>query len=332
MRSDIDLNKIRQNTFKKLLDALNPVLSNNSNFRLNINFKQQFKEKPLTIKILINSVFECIFIQIKLVQPHEKSIFNQFNQFILEKLQNSGIESVKNFKEELKENFRSSILNKDYDYSDLELFSFNNQNKFLKTDELVEVFKSQIHPIRWKKFQFLVKQEGINRGLDSDTIVSLSNAFPDAQEKFIKLIRNRIKLYYVEQVINYLEENEEQIKLKGNIEIFKPDSEFAKIYNKFDGLENLPKLIFKFIEETEYKRENPFFERLNIFLRHCKYNGRYLMLNSAQSKYSDWVGKYLGKKYKYEKDKFDGNIYDEFEKKLIYFLKANKLDIKGMYS
>lgn len=332
MSSDINLDTIRKNTFERLLSLVNSGLVNDKGIALTNNYNAEYQNNDLYFQILTISTFELIRKEINKIHPSKETHYERLLKSISENLQKGDFKIITDHREQLQENFRSSILNKDYDYPDLEIFSFNSNNKFLNTAELVRVFKSQVHPLRLRKFKYIVEQEGENYNLDSQTTINLKKFFPDAYDKFINLIRNRVKLYCVEQVINYLEENEEKFNLKGDKEIFRPDSDFATIFNKSEELEELPDLIYKFIDQTGFELDKPFFERLNIFLRNCKSNKRrVLMYKRYQPKFNRQVGIFLGKKYKYEKDKFESKKYDEFEEDIINFLKFNNLNINSMY-
>ena len=300
MKNSVNFQHIRVKTITKLFDCLNVVLVNDQNFKLNEDFKKANKNEHLYFKILINSVFECIYNKISTIKPDKNFSVKGFDKRINERLQSGGINSVKNYKDQLQDNFYNTILSEYQNYSNLELFSFNNQNKFLSTVEIVKVFESQIHPFRLEKFQYLISKEDHNNQLYLDTLVNLNNAFPDAYKKFIKLIKNRIAVFYINEIISYLEENEEQFKLKGNLEIFKPDGEFKKIFNDDD---EIPKLIYEFLDkQPEDFFQPPNFSRLRNILEHSKYNDSVLLKNSeyARSTFNSIVGEYLGTEFNYK--------------------------------
>ena len=329
MKKSLKLDELRENTFTKLIKSLNTILDEEHHSVLNETIRDEIRNESLYYQILVYNIYSHVRSQIidfSIEKDRYINVEEKFNYCHSKK----DIEPFIDFKDQFQKSFLNTIL-KEIDFPDLENFSFRSKNQFLNQLELVNVFIHCIHEFRYEKYKYFVQNDFNEADLNPESSMNLEYAFPDAYKKFNKLIKNRIDIFYAEELIDYYETNIKKYDREGNIELFDPDSDFATIFNDYEGLENLPNLTYQFIKTTGYELKNPFFERLNIFLRHCKFNNHVLMPEKSQEKFKKCVGQYLGKEYKYEQDKFNSNKYDKFEKELISYYQDKGLIIKGMY-
>lgn len=111
MSSDINLDTIRKNTFERLLSLVNSGLVNDKGIALTNNYNAEYQNNDLYFQILTISTFELIRKEINKIHPSKETHYERLLKSISENLQKGDFKIITDHREQLQENFRSSILN-----------------------------------------------------------------------------------------------------------------------------------------------------------------------------------------------------------------------------
>lgn len=222
-----------------------------------------------------------------------------------------------------------------YELSQYKDFHFNSDDALLEGLNFIDFFTSLCDSFRLEKFRYFiddycVKQK--NRLVDLETPFDIHTAFPDANTVFSQFMTHRVNLFYLDYLIDQAKTVDHSLeKDTGNLELFKPGSEFSKIFNDQN---EIPDLIYNHISKVSLEDDyiNSFFSRLRIILRHSTYKNEVLMKKNKASTsiFKNIVSKFTGSEYKYTSEVC---ITKEFESDLEDFKKLinhKSLDIKLM--
>lgn len=331
MKSIFRFDDILEAVRDKLYESLDSILDSDKGLILKPKIQEKLNKKPLYYQILAHNIFQLIHLEFEIDYSHG----NKFNEVLTGFINTNNEKSIYDFRDELKNNFEKKII-KDMSFSGIERFSFNRNNKSLDFIILINVFIDSIEDFRFEKFKYFIEVESNKADYVEGKLVpkhffDLLGAFPEAYEKFIKLLHNRYNLLGIEHVISIYESKEAKKNRIGDFTLFEPDSDFSKIFNNQN---EIPDLIYNYILKVSLEDDyiNLFFCRLRIILRYSTYKNEVLMKKNKASTsiFKNIVSKFTGSEYKYTSEVY---ITKEFESDLEDFKKLinNKsLDIKLM--
>lgn len=282
---------------------------------LHFDFNRFYTNKGLAAEHAINGCIE---------KDNEQILHDSRNQFI--------------------SNYNNEIIRK-IDYHNLEIFSFDYKNRFLNTLDLVHVFIKCIQPYQYEKFKYFVDEVSIKKSnnfkVNFDTCFDIYDAFPEANLKFGNFLENRVNLFYINYAIDKVNEfeikknkNQEEVKKdKGNYDLFKPESDFSKIFNDQD---EFPKFIYDYLKSKNKK----FFSQANLnrlrnILQHSKFKNQVIIKNNEESHVTFTIvtGQFIGKKYSYKDESSNKtNLLDEIALELKKMSDDKGLIIKYQYT
>ena len=340
MKKNISIiDKHRSEVRKRLLHPLHDlVYLNNGIPEMKPHLHDKLASKPDSYTILAREVLIDIYSDLN---PH--ILFgNEGEPRRVEVAYSKYLESGnKDFLFDLKDDLKNeyNLFIEKYNLNQHRGFRFVKGDFFFLGLNFLYVYMTLCDTYRLEKFIYFVdeysKANG-REGIDLNISFNIMEAFPDAHTLFSHFLDNRFDLFYLNYLIiedNVISTN--SVSNKGDIELFSPDlskSEFATVLNKIEGFENLPELLYDYLRQTNYEKDNPFFARLSHFLQNAKYNGKVLMRKSSKRKYKGIVSEYLGTEYKFDFSKHINNYYSEMAEDLKKYFRRNNIIIKHLYT
>lgn len=330
MKSTLKIKKLREEVSLEL-SRLSKCFFNKDG-SLNQKIEQEFKQLELHNQILGVAVLRLT-----------KELFDISNNQItydlrVEKIIEAYYESENeailfDFKKTCNNAFHSKIA-KNISDSEIIYFELKPEDEYFKTLHLVYVFLNLIeNEYALKKYTYFVKQKSNQEKFDlnlESVQLNILDLFNDAYTDYVDLIKNRINLFYINYFIDKIMP---YIKNKGNYDLFKPDSEFAKIFN---DKEKIPSFICELVNKFPLtkKNQNSFFTALRVLLQHSTYLNNEVLMNDNSSNndlYSHIVSKFIGKPFTFRKqDLLSTSKIDEYQILFKKSVNANNLYIKVM--
>lgn len=206
---------------------------------------------------------------------------------------------------------------------------FGERDSLFYKLNLIDLFIKLCNEFRYEKFCYFIDEhlsiEKRKYRVRNSDHFKIEDAFPDTEYLITEFIELRVTLFYIDYLLDNVEKKHEN---KENIDLFKPDRRFSKIFSDHKDLKELPEIIYEFIFESKTPLDNPFFSRLRYFLNNNKYKNNCLVPKKSNKLYGNIVNDFLGGNFTPDESRHINSQYDQLEKDLKEKLKNKGLDVK----
>jgi hypothetical protein len=291
----------RNKVDKELVKCFDHLIEKEKGLHLSPYLKKLSRSEKLSTRFLAKSVLGFIESTSNthfLFENNDSEVENLFIEFTT----HNDKSYLFDYKRKL-ENENDKFL-ESHQLSDYKDFLFERDDLLLKDLNLVDFYTSLCDAFRLKKFRYVLDEcypRSKSQPIGLDVSFNIYDAFPDANKRFSKFIENRVSLFYLNFLLDQtktVEQNEE--KNIGNLDLFKPGSEFSKIFNDQN---EIPKFIYDFLKgKTDKFFTQANLNRLRNILQHSKYENHVLIKanQDAGVTFTNVTGKFIGKDYKYK--------------------------------
>ncbi|NEV94953.1 hypothetical protein G3567_12465 [Psychroflexus sp. YR1-1] len=325
--------KYRKEVDEQLSKCFNHLIELDKGICLTPYLKKLLSSELQSTKILAKSVLRFLFTFSNTKFIFDNSI-SETKKLFLDFQEHGDKSFLFDLKRKLEDENERFLVS--YELSQYKDFHFNSDDALLEGLNFIDFFTSLCDSFRLKKFRYLVDDyydENKDTILDLDKPFNIYDAFPDADSRFTQFIQNRVNLYYLNFLLDKTKTVDHRQKdMKENLELFKPGSDFSKIFN---DQKVIPELIYDFLKD----RDKKFFtqanlNRLRYILEHSKYLGHVIIKGNdhAPVTFTKVTGMFIGKDYDFKDESI--NITDR-AKKIVKGLKKfsdrKNLNIKYKY-
>ncbi len=325
MKAILKIDEIVKDIERLLVKSTSNIYKEDDSFTPKI--EELYKNLNLSKQKVAYEIYEILRIDRKsnIISADLDVLINDFNQA-------NDLKSLFDYKKKLINDI-DILIKSNPNCKELKELYFDCENAFFNSLKLVDVFIKMIPKNEWLKFEYFVCNIS-NRDdtfkVDENTFVYINDLFKDTYDLFFKIIFKKIELLYVEYIIKQInDQNQVEDKdYKGDLSLFGPESEFAKI---FYDKEKIPINFYEYIKEkSTHDLHKPFFSRLNfIFKEKLKYKNKYLISKKTSAEaYNKPITLFLGEKYTYSEKHLSNVKIDELKKELHEYFTNKNLNIR----